>query len=201
MGAMSGAVPARGRRAPSSPVAVEVAGIKVEVVRKDVRNLNLRIRPDGEVTVSAPRRASMKAVTDFLEERAGWIEAHRAQVLARNSKRTNVDELTPAQQREARAALTVKLSVLVPLWEERIGVRCSEWRIRKMSSRWGSCSVESGRIRFAFQLAFESDECIEYIVVHELCHLLERGHGDRFKALMDRFLPDWRERRRELRQG
>lgn len=175
-----------------------VDGIPVEVTRKNVRNINLRIRRDGSVAASAPYRASEKSIRAFLNERAGWIASHQVRRIERESRRVDVDALTPADARAARGRLAAQLSDLVPVWEKRIGVKCTSWQIRKMTSRWGSCTVESGRIRFAFQLAFEPPECVELIVVHELCHLRERGHGPRFHALMDRYLPDWRERNKRL---
>ncbi|MFR1639341.1 MAG: M48 family metallopeptidase [Eggerthellaceae bacterium] len=70
---------------------------------------------------------------------------------------------------------------------------------RNTTSRWGSCQPATGRICINVRLALYPPECLEYVVVHELCHLLERGHGPRFKELMDAFMPDWRERRAKLR--
>ena len=79
-----------------------------------------------------------------------------------------------------------------------MNVTVGEWRIRRMKTRWGSCNIAARRVWFSLELARKPAPCLEYIVVHELTHLLERGHGARFKALMDEFLPDWRERRKLL---
>ena len=79
-----------------------------------------------------------------------------------------------------------------------MNVSVDEWRIRRMKTRWGSCNIAARRVWFSLELARKPEPCLEYIVVHELTHLLERGHGARFKALMDGFLPDWRERRKLL---
>ena len=72
--------------------------------------------------------------------------------------------------------------------------------IRDMKTIWGSCSTKTGRIRINLQLAVYPDECIEYVVVHELCHLLEPSHNARFKQFMKKFLPDWKERKKLLNQ-
>ena len=83
-------------------------------------------------------------------------------------------------------------------WAPRIGVEVADWRIRRMRTRWGSCSTAARRIWLNLELAKKSDRCVEYIVVHELCHLIERTHNDRFRRLMDRHLPSWQTRRDEL---
>ena len=97
-----------------------------------------------------------------------------------------------------RVQLLSELDVLVPQWAAIMGVTPKEWRVRQMRTRWGTCNTVYGRIWFSLELAKRSRRLIEYIVVHELCHLFERGHNARFYAYMDRFLPDWRERKREL---
>jgi predicted metal-dependent hydrolase len=73
-----------------------------------------------------------------------------------------------------------------------MGVEVNSFRIKKMKTRWGSCNRKAGRIWFNLELAKKPAECLEYIVVHEMVHLLERGHNRVFYGYMDRFLPDWR---------
>ena len=90
---------------------------------------------------------------------------------------------------------------LIEKWAPIMGVSPGRIVYRNMVSRWGSCNVKTGRICINVQLAAHPPECLEYVVVHELCHLLEASHGPRFKALMDAFLPDWRSREAKLRGG
>jgi len=97
-----------------------------------------------------------------------------------------------------RAQLRAALPGLIEKWEPTIGRTVSRWSIRRMKTRWGSCNRETGHICFNLELAKKHPRCLEYIVVHEMTHLLERGHGESFTALMDAFLPDWRSRRDEL---
>ena len=97
-----------------------------------------------------------------------------------------------------RERLRGHVTELVAAWEPRIGVTVREVGIRKMTTRWGSCNVRAGRIWLNLELARRSPGCLEYVVVHEMVHLLERRHDARFDGFMDRFLPDWRLRRDEL---
>jgi predicted metal-dependent hydrolase len=87
---------------------------------------------------------------------------------------------------------------LVTKWEPRLEVSVRRWTIRRMKTKWGSCNRETGHIWFNVELAKKQPESLEYIVVHELTHLLERKHGPRFTRLMDKFLPDWPARRDQL---
>jgi predicted metal-dependent hydrolase len=97
-----------------------------------------------------------------------------------------------------RAEVGRALPPLLALWQERIGVSVARIFVRRMKTRWGSCTPRTKTIRFNSELAKRPPSALEYIVVHELVHLLEPGHGPRFVALMDRFLPDWRAERRAL---
>ena len=92
-----------------------------------------------------------------------------------------------------REQLYTIVKEIVPKWEERIGVKLNSWKIKKMRTKWGSCSVDKKNILLNLNLVKTPVECIEYIVVHELVHLLERYHNDSFKVYMDRFLPEWRQ--------
>jgi predicted metal-dependent hydrolase len=88
---------------------------------------------------------------------------------------------------------------LLALWCPRLAVPMPAFSIRPMRTRWGSCSPAAGRVRFALHLAEKPAHFLEYVVVHELAHLLERGHGEAFTACLDKFLPHWRRVRSEMR--
>lgn len=90
---------------------------------------------------------------------------------------------------------------LIGKWQPVIGVRVADWGIKKMKTRWGSCNVRDHRVWLNLELAKKSPQCLEYVLVHEMVHLLERHHNDRFKALMDRFMPQWRLYRDELNRA
>jgi predicted metal-dependent hydrolase len=97
-----------------------------------------------------------------------------------------------------RIELKKRIEPLIREWEPIMGVEVKTFQFKRMKTRWGTCNVVDHRIWFNVELAKKSFPCIEYIVVHEMCHLLERGHGPKFKACMDRYLPDWRKLKQEL---
>ena len=85
-------------------------------------------------------------------------------------------------------------------WEDTIGVTVNEWGIKLMKTKWGTCNEQDKRIWINLELAKKNPRCLEYIIVHEMVHLLERNHNDKFKAYMDEFLPNWKSIRDELNE-
>lgn len=112
-----------------------------------------------------------------------------------------------AEQRETvllrwhREQLKALIPPLLEKWQPLLGVQVADWGIKKMKTKWGSCNVDARRVWFNLALAKKPPQCLEYIVVHELVHLLERHHNERFTALMDRFLPNWRSSRDSLNRS
>jgi len=97
-----------------------------------------------------------------------------------------------------RARLKARIEPLIISWQEAIGVHINDWAVKQMKTKWGTCNIVAKRIWINLELAKKPDDCLEYIIVHELMHLLEKHHNDHFKSLMDRFLPDWRVRKDRL---
>jgi predicted metal-dependent hydrolase len=220
-----------------------VAGISVDVVYKDIKNLHIGVYPPvGRVRVAAPLRLDDEQVRLALVQRLPWIkrQRERLQTAERQSRREMVtgeshyvwgsryrlkvmaragrshaeldgdrlmlyvpERTSPSRRRELldgwyRAQLREAIPSMVAKWEPVMDVRVSRWTIRRMRTKWGSCNPETGHVWFNVELAKKHPESLEYIVVHEMTHLLERGHGKRFTNLMDGFMPDWRRRRDEL---
>ncbi len=136
-----------------------------------------------------------------------WGRRYRMEI--RHNHRNNVEikgnkliltvrESSTTQQREKvmtewyRKELKEKLPELVSKWEEPIGVQAEAVRVKDMLTRWGTCNTEDKRIWINLQLAKKPIECLEYVIVHELVHLLEKSHNSVFVDYMDKFLPDWR---------
>ncbi len=119
-------------------------------------------------------------------------------VLDGNRAILTVREQSTPQQRERvvnewyRAILKAEIERLLPKWEEITGLHPSGWQVKNMKSRWGSCNVSTRKIWLSLQLAKRAPVCLEYVLVHELVHLAEKSHNARFRAYMDRFMPDWR---------
>lgn len=226
---------------------IEVGGMRVEVVRKAIKNLHVGVYPPhGRVRVAVPLRLDDESVRLAVVSRLGWIRRQQAefQRQARQSRREMVTgeshyflgrryrldvvehigppsislannstlELrirpdTDAAQREAvlhrwyRQRLRESLPPLVAKWEPLVGVTGTVLRIKKMKTRWGTCNADARRIWLNLELVKKSASCLEYILVHEMVHLLERHHNERFRELMDRLLPQWRICRDELNRA
>jgi hypothetical protein len=114
---------------------------------------------------------------------------------------------TSSEQREAvlhrwhREQLKALIPPLLEKWQPVLGVQAAAWGIKKMKTKWGSCNVDARRVWFNLELAKKPQQCLEYIVVHELVHLLERHHNERFTALMGAFMPQWRQHREMLNKS
>ena len=100
-----------------------------------------------------------------------------------------------------REQLKARVPTLLAKWESKIGVKANDWQVKKMKTKWGSCNITAKRVWLNLDLACKPPECLEYILVHELVHLLERTHNDRFRAYMDEFMPNWRLHRETLNRS
>ena len=100
-----------------------------------------------------------------------------------------------------RQLLREKLEKHIPLWENITGLYCNEWRIKSMKTRWGTCNTADKRIWLSLGLAKKNVSYIDYVILHELCHLKYADHGERFTSLMTKFMPDWQKRKNALNSG
>lgn len=111
---------------------------------------------------------------------------------------------TPAVKRHEvmtewyRDELKKLIPAVIAKWETILSVRVNDWQVKQMKTKWGSCNIEQKRIWINLELAKKPEQCLEYIIVHEMVHLLERNHNDRFLYYMDTFLPNWNQLRTEL---
>lgn len=117
-----------------------------------------------------------------------------------------VRESSTKEQREKlmtewyRKQLKMQIPPLIEKWEQIIGVKVNAWGVKLMKTKWGTCNPDAKRIWINLELAKKSTRCLEYIIVHEMVHLLERHHNDKFIAYMDQFLPNWRSIKCELNE-
>ncbi len=100
-----------------------------------------------------------------------------------------------------RRRLKEEITPLIAKWEPIIGVQVAEWGVKQMKTRWGTCNIKAQRIWLNLELIKKPVHCLEYVVVHEMIHLLERNHNERFMAYMNRFMPLWRHYREELNRA
>lgn len=224
---------------------LSVSDITVEVIRKDIKNMHLRVQPpDGRVVLSAPHSVSDAAIDGFIASKLSWIRKQRDEIAKqeRQTQRVGVTgetmyvwgqqcfltvaegkrySLTIAgrdatftvrtgssiEQREAhmrewyREQLRGEVERRLPVWEERTGLTCAEWKTKYMKTRWGSCNPDARRIWLNVQLAKHPVACLDYVILHELAHFVERSHGPKFIAVLDEFMPTWRSVRDELNKG
>ena len=161
----------------------------------------MRIAKDGEVHVSAPWGLPKWMVERFVEEHREWIAQARERALAREERRSRFYARLPletkAQKQEASRRLDAIVGPMVERHAAEMGVRPSAIGYKPMRSKWGHCNLRTGVICFSTYLLLLPEWCIEHVVVHEMCHLLQSGHGPKFHALMDRFFPRWREANKE----
>ncbi len=162
--------------------------VEYELHRKKVKNLNLRIRADGSVYVSASPRVSIGAIERFMQSKAGLI------LSAVDRARANAAPLPEYTEEECRAALSASLERVYPLIRP-YGVKMPELRLRSMTSRWGSCSYTAGRITLNKRLAAYPKEAVDMVTLHELCHFMHPNHSKEFYALMTELMPDWKQRK------
>lgn len=222
---------------------IEVAGIPVEVIKKNIKNLHLAVLPpDGAVRVSAPQSLSDESIQLFIRTRLGWIHKQQEKfsrqprqserqfisgetlyvwgkqyflqveysykgnslILSGNKAILTVRKESTPKQRESfvnewyRMHLKAEIERLLPIWEERTNLHCSSWQTKNMTTRWGTCNTNTGKIWLNLQLAKKPTECLEYVILHELAHLKYKNHGNKFIAFMDAHMPYWRDTRKLL---
>lgn len=222
-----------------------VAGLGVDVVYKDIKNLHISVYPPiGRVRVAAPHRLDEDAIRLAIVQRLPWIKRQREQLQNADrqterhmvsgethyvwGERLRLDSsrhgrskvsvsgktlwlVTPAEysheQRRAvldrwyRKQLKAAAPPLLEKWQPIIGEEAARVVVRRMKTKWGTCQTASRSIWLNPELAKKNPRCLEYIVVHELTHLVERTHNEHFVELMDLRMPDWRARRDELNEA
>lgn len=108
-------------------------------------------------------------------------------------KESTIDQREKFIREWYRSLLKEEIERLLPKWEKITGLKAISWQIKNMTTRWGTCNTEKGKLWFNLQLAKKSQACLEYIILHELIHLEEKTHNVRFISKMDKFMPMWRE--------
>lgn len=126
-------------------------------------------------------------------------------------RKNNIDlyvrEGSASDQREKvltewyRSQLKEQIPALIDKWQKIIAVEVKDWGIKRMKTKWGTCTIEARRVWLNLELAKKPHHCLEYIIVHEMVHLIERNHNDRFAVYMDKFMPQWHFYKEELNRG
>jgi len=175
----------------------------IQVTYRRTSRLSMRIAKNGDVHVSAPIGLPRKKVEAFIEQHSDWIVKARKRteerLQERNSFYRQLPLATKAQKEQAMKRLKTLVEPMVDRYSKEMGVEPSRLYYKPTISRWGQCNVKDRSIYFSMYVLLLPDWCVEHIVVHELCHLLEPSHNARFHALMDHYFPRWREARRKMK--
>ena len=143
----------------------EIEGIPVEVVRKRIRRINIRVAADGTVCLSVPKWwATLRQGEEFLREKWRWVKKTRAEVLARPAATR-----APVTEAELEALRTL-LGELNAMWAARVGEKGVSWKIRRVKSLWGCCHWRDRYITYNAELARAPRDLVEYVVAHEYTH-------------------------------
>lgn len=222
---------------------IDLGDLRIEVVRKEIKNLHLSVMPpEGRVRIAAPLHMNLDAIRLYAISKLSWIRSQqnrmRAQERAVPRQCTDREShyvwgrryLLQRLEREAAPLVEIKrgklllqvrpstdearcreildawyrgqiravLHDLIAKWEPVMNVTVGKVYVQRMRTRWGSCNPATRVIRFNTDLAQKPVECLEYILVHEMVHLLEPTHNGRFTSLMDLFLPAWPHLRKRL---
>lgn len=160
--------------------------------KKRVKNMNLRVRPGEAVYLSVPMGCSADRADGLIVEKSGWILS----ALSRGEGQKV--PLFALEREECQGRLREALDRVYPLVKP-LGVPYPALKLRKMTSQWGNCHYMQGYITLNTALAACPAPLRDYVALHELTHFLHHDHGPGFYGTMDRLMPDWKERRRQLR--
>lgn len=176
-------------------VETENGVISYRLNRKNVKNLNLRVNVDGTVSLSVPLSCPVSQADALVREKSGWI----VKVCQRVQRREACPLLPEVDREECRRLLGQAVVRMFPLVVP-YGVEFPALKIRTMRSQWGNCHWAQGYITLNTALARCPEELRDYVALHELVHFLHHDHGRQFHGLMTELMPDWKQRRQELKR-
>ena len=223
---------------------MQVCNLKVEAIRKDIKNIHLGVYPpNGRVRVAAPLKTTDESIRLLVISKIPWIKKKQSK-FARQERQTkreyvsgeshyffgkryllNVQETDSKPRIEIkrnkfidlyvnqnadlkkkermvenfyRSEIKKQIPALLEKWEEIIGVKVKETRVKKMKTKWGTCNPKDKRIWLNLELAKKPLNCMEYVFVHEMIHFVEKSHNDKYRYLISSHLPRWEQYRNEL---
>jgi len=174
----------------------------VRIIRSGRKTVSLQIDGNLEITVRAPLGMPETEVRDFVERKSAWIEKHM-QIMKERKAEQEEDTVSHLSMEEIRCLADEALDYIpqrVSFYAQQIHVSYGRITIRNQRSRWGSCSAK-GNLNFNCLLMLMPPEVIDYVVVHELCHRLEMNHSKQFWQEVEKVLPDYKSRRKWLKEN
>lgn len=203
-----GVYPPQGRVRVAAPLAVDDEAVRLAVVGK--LGWIKRQRAKFQAQPRQSQRRMVSGESHYFLGRRYRLRVHETTGVLRVALRGKatidlfVRTETTTERREQvlqdfyRAELKRLVPELLEKWQPKLGVEARAWGIKRMKTKWGTCSVEARRIWLNLELAKKPVQCLEYILVHELAHLHERHHNERFIGLLDQHLPQWKLLREQL---
>ncbi len=168
--------------------------VKYNLEYKNVKNINLKIKSDGTMNVSANRRISEKVIEKFLISKADFI----LRALEYYENRVEMPNIQYFSENEIRKVIEELCKGVYPYFKAR-GVAYPVIKFRRMVSRWGSCHSVKGILTFNLNLMYAPPECVRYVVLHEFTHFLQANHSEKFYAELEKVCPDWKSCRKKLK--
>lgn len=180
-------------------------GYTVQIIKKKIKHTNFRIKPAEPhvIHISTPYAVSYDTVFRMLDNprMIRWIERYQKKLRESPEPLGMKEEEKLKREPYYRNYLKEVLPAMFAKWEPILGVKSRKVTIRDTRSQWGSCNTKNGNISISVWLGAFPDECIEYVVVHELSHLIEAGHNERFYRILDQYYPVWRQCKEQLKKG
>lgn len=163
------------------------------LIRSKRRTVVLEVKPDQRVILRAPLKMPKKEIEQFLEKHQDWL----TRTLQRMAQRKTTEDRIEMQESEFRQRAKEYLPGRTEYWAKIMGVSPTSVKITSAKTRFGSCSPKNG-ICYSWRLMAYPTEAIDYVIVHELAHILQKNHSAKFYAVVQHYLPDWKERKKKL---
>ena len=160
------------------------------IKRSSRKTLGIYIK-SGEVEVRAPMRVSERRIDKFVEKNKQWIQK---QLKKHAERKSSLPELTEDETKTARKKARSILQDKLDYWSQITGLEYNQLRLKENSTNWGSCSTKRN-INLDWRLTLLPEPICDYVILHEVCHLKEMNHGPRFWSLVERYMPEYRERK------
>ncbi|HBB61541.1 MAG TPA: metal-dependent hydrolase [Lachnospiraceae bacterium] len=175
---------------------------KIAVIKSSRRTMSMEVRPDGSILVRAPFRASAEEIGNFVCSHKSWVEKQRIRIRKRAAEIRLADQnpLSPEDIRLLADQALRELPPRIAAYAGQMGVTYGRVTIRNQKTRWGSCSSK-GNLNFNCLLMLTPREVQDYVIVHELSHRKEMNHSPKFWEVVEEVLPDYKKRRKWLREN
>lgn len=172
--------------------------VKIEIIRSKRKTIAIEIKPDVTVVVRAPYFMTDAEIHQFIKEKEHWITEHLEKVRERQQKREEISKLTMDEVKQLADRALKMIPEKVSYYAKIMNVQYGRITIRNQKTRWGSCSGK-GNLNFNCLLMLAPEKVVDYVVVHELCHLIEMNHSKAFWQQVERVMPDYKNYRQWLK--